>query len=490
MKKLSKRLCALVLSVMMLLSAAAVATAEGSLADQPPVDITMLMITSGINPPDLDLVLEKVYEIVREKLNINLTIKTVGYTDFAQMIPLMLATNEDLDLFQSFSMFNSFLGNGYLKDVSEEINAYGQDILDIAGDYIGMASVGDKCYGVPSMKDLAAGTGLVIRKDLVDKYSIDLSAVQTLDDVTEMFRTIKNSEDIAGLSSVYAGRGVVMLPSDLFDDLGTGTLIGLKNPEDGTKIVNYYAMPEYAEMLDYIYMWNQEGLFVPDGIESGANLVRAGRSFSYQTGTKPGIQLQEELNVGLPVVIWEYPAKPLIKTFNYWTWSVSANCKYPDRAVQLLNLLFKDKEINNLLAWGIEGMHYVFADKENGVITYPEGVDANTVGYNLWTRFGLPNNFLQYVMEGNSPTLWEETKVFNDTAVVSNALGFIFDTEPVINEMTAIKNVTAQYAGALETGEVDPAVMLPEFLDALNDAGIGRVIEECQAQFDAWLAAK
>lgn len=488
MKKLGRQLGVLVLAMVLLLSFAACGTSAGaqSLADQPPVDLTMLLFTGGLNPPDLQKVQDQVAQIVKAKLNVNLSFKTVGFADFQQTIPLILSTGEQLDIFEPFTSYNTFLANGYLADITDFVNQYGQEMLEIDGDYIKMAMKDGKIFGVPSMKDLAQGAGLVMRKDLVDKYNIDLRTIKSYDDLTNIFRAIKQGENIAPLAANQPNGGVYVNPN-LFDGLGIG-FAGISDPANSTEIVNMYATPGYAQMLDYIRQWNNEGLCASDSVDTGANLLRAGRAFCYPIFTKPGIDTQESLNAGTPVVVWE--ASPaLATTVNVWTWCVNANSKNPDRSVQLLNLLFTDKEINNLLAWGIKDEHYVFANETADIIKYPDGVDPNTVGYNLWTRFSLPNNFLQYVMQGNMPDLWAQTKVFNDTAVKSAGLGFSFDSSNVLNEMTAINNVVQEYSVSLETGVVDPKEKLPEFINALEQAGMNTVIAEAQKQFDAWLAS-
>ena len=47
-----------------------------------------------------------------------------------------------------------------------------------------------------------------------------------------------------------------------------------------------------------------------------------------------------------------------------------------------------------------------------------------------------------------------------------------------------------QYVPALETGSVNPDVVLPEFLEALEAAGIQECIAENQKQLDQWLEAR
>ena len=69
-------------------------------------------------------------------------------------------------------------------------------------------------------------------------------------------------------------------------------------------------------------------------------------------------------------------------------------------------------------------------------------------------------------------------------------MGWVFNSAPVANEITACTNVIKEYAYGLEVGAVDVDEVLPKFQQALKDAGIDRVIEEKQKQIDEWLAAK
>ena len=58
------------------------------------------------------------------------------------------------------------------------------------------------------------------------------------------------------------------------------------------------------------------------------------------------------------------------------------------------------------------------------------------------------------------------------------------------NELTALKNVQEKYSISLETGAVDPEEYLAQYENELKQAGIDKLIEEKQKQFDAWLAEK
>ena len=60
----------------------------------------------------------------------------------------------------------------------------------------------------------------------------------------------------------------------------------------------------------------------------------------------------------------------------------------------------------------------------------------------------------------------------------SPALGFTFDSTPVKTEYVAVQNVLAEYKVSLENGALDVDSTLPEFRNALKDAGIEAIIAE------------
>ena len=168
-----------------------------------------------------------------------------------------------------------------------------------------------------------------------------------------------------------------------------------------------------------------------------------------------------------------------------FSWGVTTDCKDPEAAVKLLNLMFTDADIMNLLSYGIEGIHYVV--NEDGLIEFPEGVTSETCGYCPNIAWEYPNQFITHVREGNSPTLWNDMEEFNNTAVRSKAIGFSFDKTPVADEYDAVRKVAAKYTSALERGQADPEKILPIMESELEEAGCDIVLAEVQRQFDLFL---
>lgn len=485
-------------SAMMLSGTCLTSYAEESGTDKEPVTLTMVLLTDGADYADTDEVDAKVSEICENALNTTLNIERVSLWDYATTMNLKLSSGEPCDLFQGWINYNTYAANGYYLDL-EPYKEYMPDILELIGDYVNMGYTGDKLYSVTAVKDLATLQGFIMRKDWVEETGIDLTTVDTMEKFGDLLRAIKANYPEAtpitnGTTGVmpYSFTNLIEKEGGGFtmaDTLSSGVV--LLDPENSSVVSNTYATETYKKSIELSYEWAKEGLIAKSDISSGAEQVRAGLSGGYAMPYKPGVDIQEKTNCDTEMVLWiPELSEALATTNNNYSWSVNANCKYPERAVELLNFLYTSEECMNLLSWGIEGKDYVFTDKENGIINYPEGVDSSTVNYSLWSKFGVQNTYLQYLLEGSDPDQWEQMHEFNTGGKTSVAFGFAFDSTPVTSEVSAVQNVIDEYGTALGSGLMDPAEKYEEFLQKLDEAGINTIIEEAQRQLDEWLAAK
>jgi putative aldouronate transport system substrate-binding protein len=163
--------------------------------------------------------------------------------------------------------------------------------------------------------------------------------------------------------------------------------------------------------------------------------------------------------------------------------AISRTSKNPERAMMLLELMNTDKELYNLLNYGIKDKHFKLdADgfKEPG----PEAK-----AYNPNVPWMFATNYMAYIDKGMPKTVWEDTKKLNAEAIPSNLIGFSFDPEPVKAEIGKTSAVFDEYSRAIELGVADEA-KYNEFLAKQKDAGSDKIIAEMQKQIDAWKASK
>ncbi len=440
-------------------------------------------------PADLKKVEAELSKLAKEKINATLEITALSISAYDQQMNLVLTSNEQLDL--SVVLAASLapqVSRGQLHDIGDILKEHGQGIIDVVGeDFLAATQIAGKQYAVPTLRDFAASYGFMIPKTYVDKYDIDVDQITTLEDMGEILRTIKaNEPNVYPLSS--NGPGSSILDHHRFVDPLTDFNGVLPNYDNDLKVVNFYEMPEYVEKLKTIRSWYEEGLILEDIATTQVTkneLLKAGKIATFTQSQKPGIEQQNSRDMDMEMVAVEI-IPPASTTANVAgiSWSVPRNSKNPEKAVELLNLMYTDKEFFNLLTWGIEGEHYEKVSDE--VIKYPDGVTSENVRYSLNTSWLMGNQFLSYKFENEDPELWEKIKEFNNESIKSKALGFNFDSTPVRTQLAAVNNVKEQYRVGLETGAMDFDKHYPEFIKRLDAAGMNEIIAEKQRQLDEW----
>ncbi|MDQ6419511.1 ABC transporter substrate-binding protein [Paenibacillus sp. LHD-117] len=467
---------------------------DGGSGDLKPVELVMVFPVGG-EPKDLKLVSDEINKLTKEKINATVKLIPIGFGAWAQQKTLMMSGNEQVDLIVSgLNTYSQDVAKGQFLELDSYLEQQGQgikealDSLDPA--FLNATRIDGKIYAVPSIRDLAADYGITMRRDLVEKYNIDTSAIKSLDDLDAVFKVIKDNEPEMIPTVKYGTSILDIYVQTFFDVLGDGFGV-LPGHDNGLKVVNMYETPEYAALLNTVRRWNEAGYVAKDAAtstETQYNMVKSGKAFSFISHMKPGIETQESRTTGKDMVSVHF-RPPVTMTSNIISimWSVARNSKDPDRAMMLLNLMYTDKDLINLLDYGIEGKHY--EKVSDNIIDYPQGVDATNSGYNLQMGWMFGNQSLSYIWNGDDPELWNQLADFNRSATKSKALGFTFNADAVKTEIAAVTNVQNQYKVALETGMIDPASKLPEFIKQLKSAGIDKIVAEKQKQLDAWAAA-
>lgn len=455
-----------------------------------PYELTVAYFAFGSVPKDQLLVEEEINKITKAKMNTTVKLLPISISTWTNQINLMLTSNEKLDLLPIFgSNYANQVAKGQLVELDDLLAKQGTGIVEALGpDYANAADIGGKTYAVATIRDLAQSYGFQIRKDFVDKYNLDLGQVKKLEDLQPILKTIKENEPNMIPLVTPAGSSPIATfgkRDSLGDDMGV-----LLNNGQELKVVNWFETEEYAAMLKTMREWYKAGYIGKDAVtnkESTSDQIKGGKGAGNLANMKPGFDIQETRQAGMPIVSVEIlPPAAKTSTVTNVLWGIAKNSKNPEKAMQFLNLMYTDKDIVNLLDWGIEGKHYVKVS--DNVIDYPQGVNAGNVGYSgMGWLFG--NQFLSYIFKGDDEQLWDKMKEFNANAIKSKALGFTFDSSPVKTEFAAVTNVLSQYRVALECGALDPDKALPEFIAKLQDAGIDKVIVEKQKQLDAWAAA-
>ena len=459
---------------------------------------TVTMVLNGSTQPDEERIEQKINEILEPELNANLDIVVLPWASASQQLQLMLSGDEKIDVFYTQATNAvQYMNAGQIVDMSELIDKYGTNIKQIYGEDIAKINqIEGFVYGVPNQIERGSIPAVFMRKDLVEKYNIDTTQIKEPKDLESVFETVKAGEpDMTMLYSINDGDTPV---TRLFrgDNLSDNNYLGvLMDQTNSTKLENFFATDWFKDTTTMLHNWYQKGYISQDAgtnTENWRTVCKAGNLFSLFFAYHPGTPVEFESSTGYEFEIVPFYNEPIINSSSYngVTFSIAQNSENPEKTMEVLDYIYGSSEIMNLLNWGEQDKDYVIEDADNGIINFPEGITADNAGYNLNLGWELPNQFIAYKWTGSDPKLWEKMEEFNGSAKSSKAVGFLFDSSNYSSEIAALSNIVKQYSGALYSGSGDPDELIPELLEALDDAGINEVIQAKQEQLDAFLAAK
>ena len=131
-----------------------------SVADEPTVVIAFMTWAGRL--VGTDRIAEEMSKITLEKAGVKVELMPMDAGSYAQNMNLMLASGEQVDLFNAVMVgFMSCYNKGYLLDLEEDdlLQNYGQGITEaFRPDELNGCRVAGTLYGVPVKKDDAAGT--------------------------------------------------------------------------------------------------------------------------------------------------------------------------------------------------------------------------------------------------------------------------------------------------------------------------------------------
>lgn len=461
---------------------------------------TVVMGYIGDDYPDESKIEDAINEVIQPVLNAKIDLRQYSWGGYQQELQLTLSGSENLDIVPIIvSNAAGYVSNGQVIDLTNLIEKYGTNIKkSIPEDFINSPKIGDFTYGVTSMREQITWEGAMMRADILQElgYTVEDNVVQgitNMDQLEEVYAKVYEKYPNMNMLGSTAN-GTPLFRWEVFDALTDGFGV-LMDYGQSTKVVNLYETEEFKNFANKMYEWNQKGYLSKDAAtttETVVNQMKAGTTFSYFTPLKAGAVEQDELSTGYDLAAAPLFGDSYITSYsvNFFTWGLARNSQNPEKAFEVLDYIYGSSEVMNLLNWGIENTHYKVVDKDNGVITYADGVTKDNTGWNLNIGWELPNQEIAYVWEGETMAKWDKQREYIAAAKRSKALGFSYDSTQVSNQLTALNNVKNQYYDAIGSGSVDPKTTMEAFNKALYDAGLQDVIDAKQKQLDDWLAAQ
>lgn len=426
-------------------------------------------------------------DVVNEAINEYLTDQEAGFTidmtyldwgEYEQKMQVINNSGEYYDLAFTAAWAGPYLtlaSKGAFYDIEDIIVEHAPETLKQLGgiEALDVVRVDGKVNAIPSALK-AINLMFMFDKDLVDKYDVPYEDIKTLDDLRPWFEKLKDLEPDYDMFQIGQD---VSIPG-MYDDIIFP--VGVHYEDETLTAVNAYETDEKIHNLNVMHEYYSKGFINQDAAISKelkekpffVNIADGGPSAAaiWSNMYKQNIVTTQ---------IFDEPYATTAATHGSMM-AVSSGSKYPEQSVKFIEMMNTDAKLQNLLSFGVEGVHYNFND--NGQVVYTEKMDDFQA-----THFTLGTGVVRALTEADELDIKEREKAYQESLQHSALLGFTFDPSNVQTEVSNLQNVRDEFVSSLATGSVDPAEYLPKMNEKLQAAGVQTVIDEVQKQINEWI---
>lgn len=451
----------------------------------------------GDKPVGFDEVLKAVNDKLKtDNVGASLNINFLPWSDYGNTVAVKMSAGEDFDMYLDapWLSMNQMIASNSLQALDAMVEERPELKASIPDEMWEYNKFGGKIMGIPLGTTQGSVYGLLIRKDLREKYG--LPELKTLDDLEKFLYAVKeNEKDIKPF--VINGIKADKLPFILSDSanmaldevLEIGVNMFAYSTKD-KKVVGQWESPMIADAFERVTKFYKDGILSKNIAQeqNAETLFKQGKYAAtyYAADGVEGLKYAEMLKDGSDKLEVFVPngdkAKPYT-AFQQWNFlCIPASSKHADLAMDVANWL-SIKENHDLMEYGIQGKDW----EPVGDSSYKVLSSYVFPGYTLTWRPTL-NRTPDTMMADDKK--WFDFSADPANFTLSPTAGFTFDAEKVKTEYAKITPFhdslflpLAQGVLAAEKGKA----MLEE---KIMGVGGQKVIDEIQAQIDAVVSGK
>jgi putative aldouronate transport system substrate-binding protein len=426
-------------------------------------------------------------------LNLTLKVNFIGWGDFSQKYPLVLASGEPIDLiytstwlqFPQQALKGAFMP---LEDIGPKFAPESFKLEPKEG--LRQATLNGHLYALPPNFTQYAFHGPIYRGDLGAKVGVP--EIKSFDDWGKFMVAVHKSDATIDPAGMYATIPMIdasyWYQNDLYPLSGDPVIASPfwidVNDKTG-KVVNIVDRADTPDLLKKLYAWSKAGAW-PKSVLSNKD------DKMFQTGKAASVPWNIDNWVGqyMQNPQWDVKFFSMLKhtyalPYMQDGMAIPASAKHPDLALKLLDKLRNDKSYYMLLSYGIEGKQYKMNEKGELI-----ALDNTNWPPEQFCNWGYRDNRFRPDMAGSPASLKDVRAAAAKAAVDNPYVSFTQVIEPVKNEYAAVVNVMTQYWVPLKLGYVEPVAGLKTLKEKLKAAGVAKVEAEFQKQLNAFLAAR
>lgn len=462
-------------------------------------EVHLKMVFVGPKPVDYDSVFAEINKKLKEKINATLEGEFLNWSDWAQKYPLKLAANEDFDLIYSanWAGYNDQALKGGFLELTDDMLAKNapKTWASMPKTSWDQVKVNGKRYMIPQNSGESVEKLILYREDLRKKYNLpEINSPETyatyLKTIAEKEKGIVPFTPETGDWKYHNLDRILLKQQNEWNMFDLDMPLAYKLTDTKGKVFNVYETQEFKSLLGYYKdladhnSWSKNVLNSKNDHQAD---FKAGKtaSITHNNGTLGALMAlmrQEKSPYEVKLADINQGKKKSVAIATQNGTSVHATSKNVERSLMLIDLMQNDKELHDLIMYGINGVHYKPVGTDKYAAT---DKNQNFTGFSNW-NFNSPLNLQNEAFPQEAANLvkgWE-ANVYHYPLET-----FVFDNSKVKSEVANLGNVMLRYAIPLEYGLVnDLDKSLADLNKQLKAAGLDKVQAELQAQIDAFLA--
>ncbi|MCD8336249.1 MAG: DUF3502 domain-containing protein [Lachnospiraceae bacterium] len=471
---------------------------------------------SGESLDNLNAMLEQLNAILTEKVNAEIEIYYIEWTDYLSNYNLTLASMDgSVDLVGTASDWLDAwpnAKNGAFLELSEDmLSTYAPATwATVSAGNWDMCKYDGEIYLMPEDNYTQwTNHGFAYRLDWAREAGLE-DGVHSWEDMTTYFQYVTEAYpdiqawDSDGTNYATMVGGWISSKTNYvsIDGINSGAMWG------GTKDDLYTVYSPFAtetvllvEFAELMKSWDEMGVWVTDVLNntdaSNRDEFRVGLSAAEQHHTQTWTDLcshtasntiyddDEDAEVGF-FYFGEESQNITALSITHGAMAVSAASANPERALMVYDLLRNDMECYRLFCYGIEGVSYEITD--DGYSTTPEGYNSETQNINGMTNYwwGRNDDLELKSAEKNWDAIDELYATYDEIKIEYPYGQFVADVDNISYMIDNISEIHTNYMKQIAYGKYNGTAeeIVAEYQAALSSAGIDEVTAELQAQID------
>lgn len=435
-------------------------------------------------------------EYIGPTYGLQLNINWLSIGEWIKKVQLAISGGEVIDVLHlaAGNTITVLHPSNMLMDITDLLQEYAPETMELMADYLESYSYSGRIYGVPTYRSYCKNGYFIMRKDILDELGLTEFA-QNMTSLTEYEQILSAvAEHYTAEQGIYAlSRGAskstmyaYLWNGDQFSDLywydGLGDTTSQIMMSEDDQALWLTDDPRFEQKLQRIATWRENGWIYPDSAlidVHGDDLLEQGVTFSIIDGSEYGVETVKSASCGRELICTMYYQGAIdASNLNGWGVGVPITSEEPEAACVMINALYTDEYLMNLLTRGEEGIDYTIEDDQ---IVYPVGTD-----YYYEADFLIGYNLLLKPLMGQGADYYQEIERLNQEATVSKYLGFLIENSEIEIYLSNLTSVSDQYRADLYCGGYTPE-LFAEYKQKLETAGVHEYIAAIQTQVDAWL---